>query len=161
MPQVYAQYRASANLTVTNLESLAASGTWTAGWYSETIDNTTDKDIDIVISGKFVPAAATSGEIRVYAFAQLDDSNWPALGGSPGTQGTGTVTSEQVRDANMTLVWSSATTSTATKSMPQTSLAGVFGGFLPVKVGLFVAISGSALSTGNQITKKGITETVS
>ena len=162
MATVSTSYRASSNLTVTNLHSIAASGAWTSGWVSGIIDNTSNLDLDKAVSAKFVPAAATTGEIRVYAMAMLDDSNWPAMlsAGTMGTEGTATMTSAEVRDANVVPLWSSVTTATSTKSMPQTSLRAAFGGILPPKVVLFVAISGSALSTGNQVTVFGYTETI-
>lgn len=162
MGAVTQTYRASVDLTVTALQSLAASGTWVSGWVSGIIDNTSQLDLDKAISAKFVPVAATTGEIRVYAIAMMDDTNWPDIlsVGTEGTEGAGTFTSAEVRDANATLVWSSATTATSPKTMPMTSLRGVFGGVMPPKVILFVAISGSALSTGNQVTVKGLSESV-
>lgn len=169
MGAVTQSYRASANLTVTNLASIASSATWVAGWVSGTIDNTGDLDLDKVVSGKLTLGnSATAGEIRVYAFAMLDDSNWPDLlsTGTEGTEGVGTVTTTTIRDATMVLVAAFATRADPgtddNYSIPQTSLRAAFGGFMPAKCALFVTHSTGVnlAASGQQITVKGITESV-
>ena len=169
MGDVTNKYRASANLTVTNLHSIATSSTWVSGWISAIIDNTTDLDLDKAISGKITLGnSAAAGEIRVYAFAMLDDSNWPALlsAGAAGTEGTGTVTTTTIRDAGMVNVVSFATRADPGADdvypIPMTSLRGAFGGILPPKVVLFVAHSTGVnlAAAGNQITVKGLSESV-
>lgn len=162
-------YRASADLTVTNLHSIATSATWAAGWISGIIDNTTDVDLDKLVSGKFTLGnSATAGEIRVYAFAMLDDSNWPLLlsAGTAGTEGTATITTTTIRDATMSLVWAAATRADPgtddVYNMPKTSLRGVFGGVLPPKIVLYASHSTGVnlAASGNQITVVGVYETV-
>jgi hypothetical protein len=169
MGAVTQTYRAASNLTVTNLASIATSATWAAGWVSGTIDNTTNLDLDIAVSGKITLGnSATAGEIRVYAFAMLDDSNWPALlsAGTAGTEGTATVTTTTIRDAAMVLVSAFATRADPgtddVYSIPQTSLRGAFGGFLPPKTVLFVTHSTGVnlAASGHQITIKGFSESV-
>jgi hypothetical protein len=169
MGAVTQSYRASANLTVTNLASIATSSTWVAGWVSGTIDNTADLDLDKVISGKITLGnSATAGEIRVYAFAMLDDSTWPDLlsTGTEGTEGVATVTTTTIRDATMVLACAFATRADPgtddNYSIPQTSLRGAFGGFLPPKCVLYVTHSTGVnlAGSGHQITVKGITESV-
>ena len=168
MADIKTAYRASSNLTVTNLQSIATSATWVAGWISGIIDNTTNLDLDIAVSGKIALGnSATAGEIRVYAFAMLDDSNWPDLTGSTeGTEGTATVTTTTIRDAGMVLVFGCATRADPGTDdvypIPMTSLRGAFGGFLPPKIVLFISHSTGVnlASSGNQITIKGMNETV-
>lgn len=169
MATIKTAYRASSNLTVTNLHSIATSSTWVAGWISGIIDNTSDLDLDKIVSGKFALGnSATAGEIRVYAFAMLDDSNWPALlsAGTAGTEGTATVTTATIRDATMQLVWAAATRADPgtddVYNMPKTSLRGVFGGVLPPKIVLFATHSTGVnlASSGNQISVIGQYETV-
>lgn len=157
-------YRGSSDLTVTNLNGIASSSTWIAGWSSGTIDNSSNLDLDILVSGKFTVESAgiSAGEIRVYAYAMQDDSNWPPLfsAGTPGTEGTATLHDVNIRDASLRLLWSTATDTTASQAyhMPKTSLAAAFGGTLPPKVALFVAQStGTTLGTsGNQVTVQGV-----
>lgn len=169
MADIKRAYRASLNLTVTNLASIATSSTWVAGWVSGTIDNTSDLDLDKLISAKFqLGNSATAGEIRVYAFAMLDDSNWPDLlsAGTEGTEGTGTVHTTTIRDATMVLLWAAATRADPgtddNYQMPPTSVAGAFGGVLPPKFALFVTHSTGVnfAASGHQVTVKGAYETV-
>ena len=162
------EYTASVALTVTNLHSIAASATWTVGWYSEVIDNRTTKDLDKTISGIFQRLSATAGEIRVYAFAQRFDSTYRNAFGSANTpsatqQVTGSGMTAEKRDSAMVLAWSMsfAAAANATLEMAEVSLRGVFGGFLPPMINLFVAISGTALdSTGSALYVKGYEENV-
>lgn len=169
MGAVTQSYRASSNLTVTNLASIASSATWVAGWVSGIIDNTSDLDLDKIVSGKITLGnSATAGEIRVYAFAMLDDSTWPDLlsAGTEGTEGTGTVHTTTIRDATMVLVAAFATRADPgtddNYQIPQTSLRGAFGGFMPAKCALFITHSTGVnlAASGQQITIKGITESV-
>jgi len=167
MGAVTTVYRASAALTVTDLHSIAASSTWTAGWYSGVIDNTTELDLDKTISGIF-QRGATAGEIRVYAFAQRYDATYRSAFGSANTPGatqqvTGSGMTAEKRDAGMVLLWATAFASSAgaTLEMADVSLRGAFGGFLPPMVNLFVAISGAALdSSGSALYVKGYSESV-
>lgn len=169
MGAVTVSYRASSNLTVTNLHSIATSATWVAGWVSATIDNTTDLDLDKWISAKFALGnGATAGEIRVYAFAMLDDSNWPDLlsAGTEGTEGTATVHAASIRDAAMVLLWSAGTRADPgtddVYNMPPVSVRGAFGTeVVPPKFALFVTHSTGVnlAASGSQVTVKG--ETVS
>ena len=165
MGAVTTTYRASATLTVTGgLQTLAASGTWLEGWYSDVLNNTSNLDLDTTISGLFTKAV-TAGEIRVYAFAQCFDATYRNGFGSANTPGaaaqvTSTGMTAEKRDAAMVLLWSTAFASAAsTLEMPDTSLRGAFGGFLPPMVNLYVTISGAAL-TAAVLYAKGYAENV-
>lgn len=169
MADIKSAYRAAANLVVTNLASIATSATWVAGWVSALIDNTTDLDLDKLISAKFALGnSAVAGEIRVYAFAMLDDTNWPDLlsAGTEGSEGTATVHTTTIRDAAMVLLWAASTRADPgtddVYNMPPVSVAGAFGGLLPPKFALFVTHSTGVnfAASGHQITVKGAYETV-
>lgn len=164
-------YGNAANLTVTNLASIATSSTGVAGWLSGIIDNTTDLDLDKVISGKLVLGnSATAGRIEIYAVAMLDDSNWPTTAltsGTFGTEGTGAFKDATNRDAVANLVWSVATRADPgatddTYQIAQSSIRSAFGGWMPPKCVLFVTHSTGVnlASSGHQITCKGAYETV-
>jgi hypothetical protein len=163
-------YRESSNQTVTNLASIATSATLVAGWLSGVIDNTSQLDLDEIISGRIALGnSATAGQIAVYAIGQLDDSNWPAsalASGTFGTEGTGAFKDATNRDSVAVLVWA-----TGTRADPGTddvyqiaasSLAGAFGGLLPSRCVLFVTHSTGVnlAASGHQITVKGTYDTV-
>ncbi len=149
---------------MTNLHGIASSATWVAGWGSPTIDNTTNLDLDILVTAKFVVESAglAAGDIRVSIFAMLDDANWPDLfsAGTEGTEGTATLHDVNVRDYMLKFMWGSATDTTASQAyeMPPQSIAALFGGVLPPKCALFVTQStGTTLETaGSQVTIKGV-----
>lgn len=157
-------YRASSDLTVTALNgAIASSASWLSGWTSGTIDNTSDLDLDKHVSAKFVAESSglTAGELRVYVYAMLDDTNWPDLfsAGTEGTEGTATIHDANIRDSHFRLLWVTSTDTTASQvyPMPQTSIANAFGGVMPAKCAIFVTHSMvAALETsGNQVTVKG------
>lgn len=171
MADIKRAYRASSNLTVTNLASIATSSTLVAGWLSAIIDNTTDLDLDKDITGKIVLGnAATAGQIALYAIAMLDDSNWPAsalTSGTFGTEGTGAFKDATNRDAVAVLVWAAGTRADPgatddTYQISKSSLAAAFDGVLPAKCVLFLTHSTGVnlASSGHQITCKGTYETV-
>lgn len=164
MGAVTTTYRASANLTVTNLNSLAASSTWIAGWESALVDNTTDADLDKLVSAKFTMAASNNqaGEIRIYIAPMLDDSTWPDV--LDGTESTEAFTDTEERDAAMVLAKVVAVDATASAVIyvAPFSVAALFGGVLPPKFVIFVCGNGATstnaqfASSGNQVTVKGV-----
>ncbi len=170
MAEIKRKYQASANLTVTNLASIPTSSTLVAGWLSGIIDNTSDLDLDKLITGKIALGnSATAGQIALYAIAMLDDSNWPTTAltsGTFGTEGTGAFKDATNRDAVAMPVWSIGTRADpGTDDVYQiaaSSLAGAFGGILPAKCVLFLTHSTGVnlASSGHQVTHKGATETV-
>lgn len=162
MADIKLAYAASANLTVTNLNGLAASSTHVTGWESGAIDNTTNKYLDYLISGKFTTAAAglAAGEIRMHVVAMLDDTTWP--GGFDGTESAETT---PLDDANGTAagvklgaVAVTDTTASQVYYIAPFSVAQLFGGICPAKFLIFVTQStGTTLeTTGNQVTHKGV-----
>jgi hypothetical protein len=152
-------YAASANLTVTNLNSLATSSTWVAGWESAAIDNTTNLYTDYRVTAKITVAAAslTAGEIRMYLVAMLDDSTWPDV--FDGTESAETVTDTEMRDAicRLAAVTQTDTTNSDVYYLECPSVAAVFNGNLPAKFVVFITHStGQNLAaSGNQVTVKG------
>ncbi len=152
-------YIASSNLTVTNLHSLAASSTYSAGWTSGTQDNSSNNYTDCHASAQFTKHASNTqaGEIRVYVYAMLDDTNWPDLfsAGTEGTEGTCTVhDAEQL--SGLKLIWSTEVDSSASDvhHMPKTGIAQFFGGKLPEKFAFYVT-GNAATSTNAQFAASG------
>ena len=158
-------YRASSNLTVTNLNGLASSTSYASGWTSGTIDNTSNLDVDFLVSGKFTVESSglTAGEIRLYLYTMLDDTTWPDLfsAGTEGTEGTCTLHDTELLVA-MYLLFAISTDTSASRvyPMPQTSVLTRIG-FPPRKSALYVAHSTvAALETsGQQVTIAGLSFT--
>lgn len=149
-------YGSATTFTVTNLASLASSSTFLAGWTSAWLDNTSTLADDYLVTGQVTGGTTpTAGSVRVYAYAQHSDgSTAPSIfsAGTPGTEGTATVTDSEQLDASLVLLWSSAvdTTTNDIYTMPPRSLKQAFGA-VPRKCALFVAHDTVAAlkSTGN------------
>jgi hypothetical protein len=163
MASIKVAYAASSNLTVTNLNSLASSQTWVAGWESNVIDNTTNLYLDYLVSAKLTVASSNNqaGQIRLYIVGMLDDSTWPDV--FDGTESTETVTDTEMRDAICKL---GAITEVDTGAgdvyyLGPFSVASLFGGVCPAKFVVFVSQNASTTTTsglaasGNQVTVKG------
>lgn len=166
MASIKLAYAASANLTATNLQSIATSATWVAGWESPIVDNTSDLYLDYLVSGKIsLGNSATAGQIRVYVLATIDDTpTWPDS--FSGDNSTFTWTTTTIRDGGAKLG-----AALETRADPGTddvywiapfSIAALFGGVCPAKFAMFVTHSTGVnlASSGNQITHKGVYETV-
>jgi hypothetical protein len=158
---VKSAYAASSNLTVTNLNGLTASATHVNGWESAEIDNSANKYIDYLISGKITVESTglAAGEIRIHVVPKLDDSTWP--GGFDGTESTESapLSDENGVAAGAVLLKVIATDTTASQVyfFHGVSVAAAFGGICPEKFVIFITQStGTTLeTTGNQVTIKG------
>lgn len=154
MSTVTINYGTDAAFTQTNLDGIASSATWVAGWTSSAIDNTATKATDYLVSGQFQVESTglSAGVINVYAYAPLNDTpTWPDLfsAGTEGTEGTATLHDTEIRDT-LRLVASIPTDTTASRQYAflPTSIAARFGGVVPTHWALFVAHStGAALET--------------
>ena len=146
-------YGTDAAFTQTNLDGIASSSSWIAGWTSAAIDNTSTKAMDYLVQGQFQVESAglSAGVINVYAYASLNDTpTWPDLfsAGTEGTEGTATIHDTEIRDT-LRLVASITTDTTASRyySFPPVSIASLFGR-VPTHWALFVAQStGTTLET--------------
>lgn len=153
------QYIASSNLTVTNLHSLAASSSFTSGWTSGTIDNSTNEFDECHLTSQLTKAAANNqiGEIRIYVYTMLDDSNWPNLfsSGTEGTEGTCKLHDVEQLSA-MVLVWETDTDASASDvhATPKIGLKQYFGGELPPKLAVYIT-GNAATSTNAQLAASG------
>jgi len=158
-------YAAASTLTQTNLDGIASSATWVAGWGSATIDNSSSLHQDYAIGASIM---VESGEIRMYLVAELNDSAYPDClsAGTEGTEGTVTFTDTEIRDAVARLAARTATDTTASRvyTLQCPSVKKVFGGTCPRKFFIVITQStGAALeSTGdpNQVYVKGVYYTV-
>jgi hypothetical protein len=136
-------YAASAALTQTNLDGLAASSTHVAGWESDAIDNTTNKYTDYRITATLTVESSglAAGEIRMYLVGPLDDSTWPTP--FDGTESAETIGDTEQRDAICRLAAMTITDTGASDVyyLECPSVAKVFDYNLPKKFVIFITQS--------------------
>ena len=162
LPAKKLTYAASSALTQTNLDGIASSSTWVAGWESGAIDNSSNLYIDYIINAKIQVESAglSAGEIRMYLVAELEDSSWPDV--FDGTESTETITDTEIRDAICRLAARTVTDTNASRTyyLNCPSAAYVFNGTLPRKFVIFITQStGTTLETTgdpNQVYVKGV-----
>ena len=152
----YVDYAASVAFNVTNLHSLAAdnsTGYPLIGWSSESVNNTTDEYVDFLVSGTFTTHASNrqAGYIYVYIVGALNDTpTWPAAAtGTWGTQGAASFTDTEERDGFARLLTAIPVDTTASSivGFPPTSIAQLFGGFVPPYWAIFVSTNATTTTT--------------
>lgn len=132
-------FRASA--AVTNaIASLATSATLVAGYESATIDNSSNNDLDILVTALVTVGTTPTVNtiIEIHSVAMRDDSTWPDV--FDGTTSAETITSTGVKDNivnPLAFLNVSATTSNVGYEMTQQSLASRYGGVCPRKSSFF------------------------
>lgn len=150
MADVTTTYAASATITC-GVASLASSSTFVAGRESSVVDNTTNKYVDALLSGKVrvgtSPTANT--QILVYVFAPINDTpTYPDV--MDGTDSDETLTAVGVGQGFLKLaavINVDATTSDRDYAFGPVSVAQLFGGVMPPKWSLFVTHNtGAALN---------------
>jgi hypothetical protein len=149
------QYVASQAVSVTNLHSLASDNdAYLAGWTSNSVNNTSNEYLDYMYSGTFTTHASnkdTTGEIRVYVIAALNDTpTWPATAsGTIGTEGALSFTDTEERDSlcRLLAVLTSDSTTSQILAFPPTGIAQLFGGFVPPYHAIFVTQNVSTTTT--------------
>lgn len=135
----------SSNTTITcSVASLASSSTFVAGRESTQIDNTTNKYVDALVSGKVAvgttPTANT--QICVYVWGAETSLATTAIDVLDGTDSDETLTNTGVRDSALRLgavITVPAATSNVGYDFAPFSVAALFGGHMPKFWGLFVA----------------------
>lgn len=134
----------SSNTTITmDLANLASSSTFVAGRECSEVDNTTNKYVDAIVSGKIsvgtTPTANT--QINVYVWGADTSLGTTALDTLDGTDSAETLTNTGIL-ANLRLgavLTVLATTSDIAYLVLPFSVAALFGGVMPKFWGLFVA----------------------
>ena len=136
----------SVDLTIT-LASLAtgASGVFTTGRASTAVDNTTNLDLDHLLSGiiKLGTTPTVSRLVNIYAYANLSSaSGTPTYPDSiTGTDAGKTMTSANIQNSALKFVASITTDATTglNCTFGPVSVASIFGGVLPKFWGIYVA----------------------
>lgn len=144
------EYAASAAQTQTNLDGLASSASWVAGWESNAIDNTSNKYLDFRITAviQVESAGLAAGEIRMYLVGPVNDTTWPDV--FDGTESAETITDTEIRDSicKIGAITTTDTTASRVYYLDCPSAAAVFNGNLPKKFVIYIAQStGAALET--------------
>lgn len=158
-------YGTSTDLDVTALNGLDTSASWTVGWCSDEIDNTSNLYLDYIISGKIQvheSTAPTAGQqIRIYIVPMISDDAWPADINHDHTVDTwGDVT---IRDAIAKLGACISVAAAAAYIYPfNFSVANLFGGVCPWKFVVFIAhnTTGDLDADGNVVSYQGVYNTV-
>jgi hypothetical protein len=152
-------YGAQAALTLT-LASLASDANLLAGRASAAVDNTSDRYDDVEVAGVLRTGTSPTANktIEVWAYAAYDDSPL-YVDGITGSDAAKTMTSANVKNAALRLLWSCAVDATSDRYyyMPPTSLADRFG-FVPKRWGVFVVHDTVAAlnASGHQIKYRGL-----
>lgn len=154
-------FRASATLTMA-LEALASSSTWLAGYESATYDNTSNLDIDVLVSGAVNTNGTTNvtanTRIEMHVVTEIADGTWPDV--FDGTTSAETVTAQGVKDnvcVPLAFLNVDAVTQNRQYAYVKRSTAALFGGFAPSKFVLFCTHNTGqnlhASAAGTQTTK--------
>lgn len=155
------KYPSDSTVTMTiGLASLAtnSANTFTIGRQSNVVNNTTNLDLDHLLSGSFtVGTGPTAGRtIAVYVFAPRSMASGVATYPDVFTGGDAnrTVTSANVLNGTLIRAWSTTVDNVTGRvyDMPMTSIANLFGGVMPPYWGAFVAHdTGVALGSGHDL----------
>ena len=141
MATVSANFAADAQLTI-SLASLASSSTFVAGQESTVVDNSTNKYVDAMLSGKITVGTTptVNTQILVYVFSPINATpTYPDV--MDGTDSAETLTSVGVGRGFLKLAAVldvDATTSDRVYPFGQVSVAQLFGGVLPQRWSVFV-----------------------
>lgn len=150
-------YGSSSNLTMT-LASLASDTNLLAGRESTEVDNTTNKYVDYLLSGKITTGTSptTAKIIEVHVVGLLDDSTYPDV--FDGTDSNETISTAGTKAGITRLAASIDTTATSDQGywFGPVSVAALFGGVMPKKFVVFVvhntAVALNATGGNHQIT---------
>jgi hypothetical protein len=138
MADIKTKYPAASSVAISiTLASLASSSTRLAGRESAAVDNTANNDLDHLVHGKIRlgTSPTVSKLIEVWAVAPISIASgtptWPDV--FDGTDSDETVTSENVKNSMLRLVWSTLTDATSDRdyAIPPTSIAALFGELPP------------------------------
>jgi len=133
------EYAASSVLTIT-LASLATDSSLLTGVESDAVDNSSNKYLDYLISGKITTGTSptTAKQIEVHVIGLMEDSTYPDV--FDGTGSAETISSAGTKNAicRTVAVISTVNTSDKTYWFGPTSVAACFGGSLPKKFVVFV-----------------------
>lgn len=164
MADIKLAYGTAADVTIT-LASLATSASLLVGRQSAAVDNSTDKMLDVLVSGKITTGTTptTAKQIQVWCVASWDGTTWPA--GFDGTDSAGPTLIAENKNASLILVAAISTTGSNDVAYHFTnrSVASMFGE-VPKKFSFFVthdtAVNLNSTAGNHQIRVQPIYRTV-
>lgn len=158
MGAVTTVYRASTTITISP-ENVASSSTFVAGWASGVIDNTSNKDQDVLVGGTWTAGTTptVNTQVLIYVGSVRDDTpTYPDV--FTGTSSAKTLTSAGVGAGFLKLaaVLSVDTTTSNRVYDCLFPVAQLFGGVIPLKCFLFITHNtgvNSNSTAGNHVWK--------
>ncbi len=156
MASVKIAYGTPVSMTMTGIEDIDASASLIAGWTSNSVNNTSDLNLDFLLSGQFTLEAANqqAGTIAVYVYAAYNSTpTWPDIfsSGTEGSVGAAAITDTEERDSVMRLVTTLVGDGGGSQvlAFPPTSIAQLFGGVVPPYWAVWV--TGNTATTTNDL----------
>ena len=154
------KYATSATIAITSLASLASSTPRTAGAESAAVDNTTNLYDTVLLSGVIKEGTTPTVSKQIDIWIYCDDGNDVYPDVLDGTDSAETITSENVRNAGLTLAKSILVDATTDRLyyFRGIDVAALFGGTMPRKWGVFIAHdTGVALfASGHELRYVGV-----
>lgn len=139
MADIKLKYGNSSALTISPA-SLATSATLLVGVESNAVDNTTDRYLDYLLTGKITTGTSPTDftEIRIFVVGLQNDSTWPDP--FDGTASSETIAHNRIRDQICRVAAPLLVDGTSDRAYPfgPISVAGLFGGTLPKKFVVFI-----------------------
>jgi hypothetical protein len=142
---IRSKYPAASSVALTlTLASLASDASLLAGRASTAVDNTTNNDLDHLLSGAIrtgtTPTVSTTIEVWAYSYLSIASGVPAYVDGITGTDANKSMTSLNVKNValrRVALIIVDATTG-RDYAIPPTSVANLFDGVLPPFWGVFV-----------------------
>jgi hypothetical protein len=155
---IKSKYPATSTVAITcTTASLASDTNLLAGRASTAVDNTTNLDLDHLLSGAIrtgtTPTVSTTIEIWVYSYLSIASGTPAYVDGITGTDANKTLTSLNVKNAGLrraALIIVDATTG-RDYAIPPTSVANLFDGVLPPFWGVFVVHNTAVALNATQV----------
>jgi len=158
MADIKVKYPANSTVALTHaLASLASDTNLLAGRASTAVDNTSNQDLDHLLSGVIrmgsTPTVNTQIEVWIYAPISIASGTPTYPDGITGTDAAKTMTSANVKFSALRLATTIIVDATASRdfSIAPISIAGLFGGVLPPFWGVFLTQNTGAALNATQV----------
>lgn len=155
---IKSKYPATSTVAITcTTASLASDTNLLAGRASTAVDNTTNVDLDHLISGAIrtgtTPTVSTTIEVWAYSYLSITTGTPTYADAITGTDANKTMTSTNVKNAALRLIAAMTIDNTTGRDypIPPTSIAALFGGALPPFWGVFVVHNTAVALNATQV----------